>query len=106
MGPRRRPALEDDELGEEAAAAYRQLVGETLALDPSGRAEETLWSRLVDDIDAMSDARQSRLSAALVDPPVFLYVLPVGFLIIAMVIIGMAAGSAVWLRHVNRSWQS
>jgi hypothetical protein len=76
------PALEDDELGEQTGAVYQQLVSETLALEPSGRAQEVLWSRIADDIDAMSDARQARLSAALVEPPVFFYVLLLGFLII------------------------
>jgi len=82
------PALEDDELSPAAGAALRRLTAETLELSPTNAAQEERQSRLLDDIDAMSDARRARLNAALEGPSVFFYVLFLGFLL-TMVLFGM-----------------
>jgi len=75
------PALADDSLGDQAGELRKRLVVEALALEPASPGEEEVMSRLLDDLDSMSDARQSRLAAALAQPPLYTYVVFVAFII-------------------------
>jgi len=67
-------ALEDDELSDRAGDLRRTLVDEGLALEPESADEAEVKTFLLDDLDAVSGARQTRLSAALAEPPVYTYV--------------------------------
>ena len=82
------PALEDDSLGREAGAAFDRLVDEVLALEPGDRIQEQRWSRILDDVEVMSDARSGRLNAALSSTSVIFFVLVMGF-VIMMALFGL-----------------
>ena len=82
------PALADNRLGERADASFRQLVVEVLGLTPENQVQQDLRARILDDVDAMSDARQDRLSAALAQPRVF-YMLSFLAFLVTMALFGV-----------------
>lgn len=75
------PALADDRLSREAREIFLQLEYEVLHLDDRSEIQGILRSRIVSDVDAVSDLRLSRLEQALAKPPLFLVVVIFGFLI-------------------------
>lgn len=75
------PALADDELGQLAADLNKQLQQSVMELEPATESQKQLWSRILNDLDAASDYRLIRLDNALAEPPVYLYVVFIGFLV-------------------------
>lgn len=75
------PALADDRLGEGAGQVRRQIAKNVLSLEPVNPVQEKLWHRILADVDRISDYRMLRLDNALEKPPIYLYVIMVGFLI-------------------------
>jgi hypothetical protein len=75
------PALANDKLSQRTGALKRQLTEAVLNLEPATSNQEKLWSLIVADLDVISDHRFIRLDSALEKPPVFVYVIIVGFLI-------------------------
>ena len=66
------PALADDRLGERTTALLRQLETTALNLEATTPIEEKMWTRVIANIDLISDFRLSRLQQALAQPPFFL----------------------------------
>ena len=52
-----------------------------IKLKPTTPMQEKLWSRIIDDVDLMSDYRLTRLDSAVAEPPVYIYVIIFGFLV-------------------------
>ena len=75
------PALADDRLGDRTGSLRRRLAARVMELQPSTPVQEQLWTRLLTDLDAISDHRLVRLDNALAEPPVFVYVVIFGFVI-------------------------
>jgi hypothetical protein len=75
------PALVNDNLGKRAGALNRQLTEAASKFEPTTPLQEMLWSRIMDDIDMMSDYRLARLDTALADPPVYVIVVIFGFFV-------------------------
>lgn len=75
------PALADDELSEHARALRLQVFHGVLSLEPENPTQEELKSRILHDLDSISDFRLNRLNAALAQPPVYLYVIFFGYLV-------------------------
>ena len=81
------PALENDTLSPEADLAFQQVVTQVLGLSTNTVEQVERRARMADDLDSISDARQARLVAAVAEPPVYFFVILLGFLI-TMVILG------------------
>jgi hypothetical protein len=75
------PALANDKLGQHAGALKRQLNEVVFNLKPATPTQERLLSLITVDIDALSDYRIIRLNSALAAPPVYVYVIILGFLV-------------------------
>lgn len=75
------PAMARDQFGQRATALKRQFTEMILKLQPENQIQKELKSSIIADIDAMSDYRLIRLNHALAAPPVFTFVIIVGFLI-------------------------
>lgn len=90
------PALADDRLSPRPAALRRQLSEYVLNLKPTTPLQEILWPRMIAEIDAISDHRLIRLDSALAAPPVFVYIVAIGFLV-TMACLGP-------IRRKHRSW--
>ena len=75
------PALANDELGDHAEALKSQLSDSVWNLEPATPLQEKLWSRILTDIDAISDYRWIRLDNALAEPPEYIYAIIFGFLV-------------------------
>lgn len=74
------PALANDKLSVEARTAFDELENEVLHLEDDTELEGILRSRIISDVDMVSDLRLSRLEQALAKPPMFLLVVIFGFL--------------------------
>jgi ABC-type multidrug transport system fused ATPase/permease subunit len=74
------PALANDRMSVEARSLLWQLEEEILHLETNSSVQEILRSRIVSDVDVVSDLRLSRLEQALSKPPMFLIVVIFGFL--------------------------
>lgn len=74
------PALADDRLSNEARVVFEQLEYETLHLEDETELQGILRSRIISDVDLISDLRLIRLEQALAKPPLFLIVVFFGFL--------------------------
>ena len=94
------PALEQDRLSTHAGSLLKQLESTVLQLEATGKNKETIWSRLIDDVDRISDFRLARLQHALPRPPFFLTAVIFGFLI-TMVCFGVYAPNRVLLVLVS-----
>ncbi len=75
------PALAKDKLGQRAGGLEQQLSEAVIKLKPTTPMQEKLWSRIIDDVDLMSDYRLTRLDSAVAEPPVYIYVIIFGFLV-------------------------
>jgi hypothetical protein len=75
------PALANDKLSEEARELFAQLENEVLHLEDDTELQEILRSRIISDVDLISDLRLVRLEQALAKPPLFLVVVVFGFLV-------------------------
>jgi len=75
------PALANDKLGKLAGAMKKQLTESVMGLEPTTSAQEQLLSRMLADIEAISEYRLIRLDNALAKPPVYVNVVFLGFLI-------------------------
>lgn len=93
------PALANDELGQRSEALRRHLAESALNLKPATPKQEKLWSRILSDITIISDHRLIRLEQALAGPPVFVYVVMVGF-VVSMVLFGIYQSQAQLLACV------
>lgn len=74
------PALANDRLSRTARDIFLDLENEVLRLVDDTDMESILRSRIVSDVDMVSDLRLSRLEQALAKPPLFLVVVIFGFL--------------------------
>ena len=74
------PALANDKLSREARLVFEQLENEVLHLEDNTEVQSILRSRIISDVDIVSDLRLSRLEQALAKPPLFLVVVIFGFL--------------------------
>jgi hypothetical protein len=74
------PALANDQLSDEARSIFAQLEHEVLYLEDDTEVQGILRSRIISDVDQISDLRLSRLEQALAKPPLFLIVVIFGFL--------------------------
>ncbi len=75
------PSLAADNLGKRAGGLKRQLTEAVSKLNPTTPLQEKLWSRILADVDLMSDYRMSRLDTALARPPVYAIVIIFGFFV-------------------------
>jgi hypothetical protein len=75
------PALADDELSEKTDEVFQQGVRVLFALDPTDSFQEELRTRILDDLDVISNERQGRLNAALGTPPAYGFAILLGLLI-------------------------
>jgi hypothetical protein len=75
------PALAHDRLSEKVDGLLRQLEDAVLALKATNAAEETLRSRVIADVDLISDYRLSRLQQAREQPSLVLIVVFFGYLV-------------------------
>jgi hypothetical protein len=75
------PALAKDVLGQRAGGLEQKLSEAVLNLKPITPMQEKLWSRIIDDVDLMSDYRLTRLDSAVAELPVYIYVIFFGFLV-------------------------
>jgi len=74
------PALANDRLSEEARIVFGKLENEVLHLEDDTELQGILRSRIISDVDLVSDLRLSRLEQAMAKPPLFLIVVIFGFL--------------------------
>ena len=82
------PALSNDRLGKQTTALLRKLETAALNLEATTPIEEKMWTRIIANIDLISDFRLSRLQQALAQPPFFLIVVLFGFFV-TMVCFGL-----------------
>jgi phage shock protein PspC (stress-responsive transcriptional regulator) len=82
------PALANDGLSERTETLRRQLAESALNLKPTTPKQEKLWSRSLRVISIISDQRQIRLQSSLAEPPVFTYIVMIGFLL-SLVLFGV-----------------
>ena len=75
------PALANDKLGERAGVLKKQLTESVMDLEPTTSLQEKLLSKILADIDEISDHRLIRLDNALAKPPVYIKVVFFGFLV-------------------------
>ena len=75
------PALAKDVLGQRAGNLEQKLSEAVMKLKPTTPMQEKLWSRIIDDLDLMSDYRLTRLDSAVAELPVYIYVIVFGFLV-------------------------
>jgi hypothetical protein len=75
------PALANDKLGQRAGSLGRQLSEAVIKLTPTEPIQEKLWSRIIADVDLISDYRLIRLDNALAEPPVYVFVIIFGFFV-------------------------
>ncbi len=73
------PALANDRLSGHTHELKSQIYNSALLLEPSTRKQEFLLAGILTDIDAISDYRLSRLTSAVGQPPIFVYVVLIGF---------------------------
>lgn len=74
------PALANDELSKETRDIFDQLEYQALHLEVETEIQGILRSRIISDVDLISDLRLIRLEQALAKPPLFLIVVIFGFL--------------------------
>jgi hypothetical protein len=73
-------ALRRGEINEKVLIIFRDLETAILNLETTTRLQEELRGRLIDDIDAVSESRTTRLVQINTGTPVFMYVAFLGFL--------------------------
>lgn len=75
------PAMAHDQFGQRATALKRQFTQMVLRLQPATAVQKQIKPSMVADIDAISDFRLIRLNNTQSPPPVFTFVIIIGFLI-------------------------
>ncbi|MGI9523467.1 MAG: hypothetical protein ACR2PG_17690 [Hyphomicrobiaceae bacterium] len=75
------PALAGDRLGLRTEALQRRFLRELLELQAETDHQKRVMSWIEQDVDVINDARLQRLSGALAQPPVYLYVIVFGFFV-------------------------
>jgi hypothetical protein len=75
------PALANDNLGQRAGALEQQLSDAVMKLEPTTPMQEKLWSRIIEDVDRISDHRLTRLDYSVAEPPIYIYVIIFGFFV-------------------------
>ena len=75
------PALANDSLGKKTTSIKIELLDKMALLKPETPVQERLISQIEDDIDAISDYRLVRLDSTLSEPPTYVYVTFLGFLL-------------------------
>ena len=75
------PALSDDQLSAQPDALLQQMGDAVLGLEPNSRAQEVLQSRLITDVDRISNYRFSRLQQSREHPSSVLVVVFFGYLV-------------------------
>lgn len=80
--------LETDQLSQRTGDLKMELTKHVLNLQPATPLQEKVWSGIMADIDELSDRRLARLDSALAEPPVFVYIVMIGFLV-SMVCFGV-----------------
>jgi hypothetical protein len=75
------PSLANDSLSDRAGDIKARLIDLVLKLEPAERQQEQVLSRIMTELDKLSDYRLTRLDSALAGPPVFVRVIFVGLLI-------------------------
>ena len=75
------PALADDRLGKKTTALKIEILDRLAMLKPTTPIQERLISQIEDDVDAISDHRLVRLNSTLSEPPTYVYVTFLGFLL-------------------------
>ena len=74
-------ALASDRLGQEASVLRARISRSIIELGPRTEVQKELWSRLLSDLDAVSNYRLVRLDNALAETPVYVYTVIFGFLV-------------------------
>ena len=77
------PALANDSIGQSTRGLLRQLSQSINDLEPHTQVEEFLKTQMMGDIDQLYDFRRIRLNNTLAQPPVYTFVIVLGFLITA-----------------------
>jgi len=75
------PALADDQLGKQATRELLQLIEGANRIRTTSPAQEAIKSNIKAEIDRVTDFRLTRLNNALAQPPVYVFVTILGFLI-------------------------
>ena len=75
------PRLESDQLSPRTGDLRGEITKHVLNLQPDTPAQEIVWSGILSDIDEISNHRMARLESALAGPPVFVYIVMIGFLV-------------------------
>lgn len=75
------PSLADDRLALRPLDLSQQIQKRVLELDPATAPQKALWSGILNDLDVASDYRYVRLDNAMAQPPIYLYVVFIGFLL-------------------------
>ena len=75
------PALANDSLSQRVDAFERQISKAVMKLEATTPLQEHLWPLLAADVDLISDLRLTRLDNALVEPPIYIIVIIIGFVV-------------------------
>ena len=75
------PSLANDILSQRTTDLHKQIQEGVMGLEPIKETQKHLWSRIIADLDTVSDYRLYRLDSALAEPPVYIYVVFFGFLV-------------------------
>jgi hypothetical protein len=73
-------ALEEGRISQRTTEIFDEVEVGLLGLKPESPAQETLRSRLLEDVDEITDLRTSRYFHSTVPPPAFLYIAVLGYL--------------------------
>ena len=74
-------ALAGDQLGQQTEALRKRISNSIVELYPDTEVRKELWSRLLSDLDDVSNYRLVRLDNALSKPPAYVYTVIFGFLV-------------------------
>jgi len=74
-------ALAGDQLGQKTGILRKRISRSIVELYPHTEVQKELWSRLLSDLDAVSNYRLIRLDNALAKPPAYVYTVFFGFLV-------------------------
>ena len=82
------PSLAENRLSDRAEVLLREIISSVLSLETNNQIENSTWSRISADLDAISDYRLARHHHALSPPPFFLLVVIFG-IVVVMVCLGL-----------------
>lgn len=75
------PALAQDSIGQTSRKLLRQLAKSINNLEPETPTQEILKAQMMSDIERLYDFRRTRLNNTLSQPPVYTFVIIIGFII-------------------------